>query len=262
MPPAAPHLALTILGSGTGVPSLSRSACSILVETAGKKILFDSGPGTMRRLLEAGTTIHELATICCSHFHPDHTAELAPLLFATKYPAGPGRRMPLTLIAGRGFADFLARLRGVYGGWIDIGAEMLTVVEMSTEEEGRRQFEGFELASAPMRHNPESLGFRLTGAGGRSIVYSGDTDTCEALVRLARGADILVCESAFPESGKVSGHLTPAEAGAIAAAAGVGRLVLTHFYPACEDADLEAECRKTYGGPLSLAHDLMEFKLD
>jgi ribonuclease BN (tRNA processing enzyme) len=257
-----PDIALTILGSGTGVPSLARSSCSILAETGGRKLLFDSGPGTMRRLLEAGTTIHELSHIFFSHFHPDHTAELAPLLFATKYPAGPGRPLPLTIVAGRGFKDFLARLNHVYGSWIEIGEEMLDVVEIDTQGEGRHRFAGFEVATAPMQHNPESLGFRLSGKGGRSIVYSGDTDTCEALVHLARGADILVCESAFPEDQKVRGHLTPGLAGDIAARAGVGRLVLTHFYPACEDADLEAECRKTYGGPLSLARDLMKFTLD
>jgi ribonuclease BN (tRNA processing enzyme) len=258
----APDIALTILGSGTGLPSLERSACSVLVETGGKKILIDSGPGTMRRLLEAGTRIFELSHVFYSHFHPDHTAELAPMLFATRYPAGPGRSEPLTLVAGRGFEDFLSRLRHLYGSWIDIGAGLLSVVEMDTGEAGRRGFGAFELATAPMRHNPESLGFRLTGKGGRSIVYSGDTDACEALVELSRGADILVCESAFPDSLRVGGHLTPGLAGEIAERAGVGRLVLTHFYPACEGADLEAECRKTYRGPLSLARDLMRFSLD
>ena len=261
MQPRTPDITLTILGSGTGVPSLARSSCSILAETGGRKLLFDSGPGTMRRLLEAGTTIFELSHIFYSHFHPDHTAELAPLLFATKYPAGPGRRDPLTMFAGRGFKDFLARLHLVYGSWIDIGEEMLDVVEIDTRQADRREFESFEVATAPMQHNPESLGFRLTGRGGRSIVYSGDTDTCEALVHLARGADILVCESAYPEDQRVRGHLTPGLAGDIAARAGVGRLVLTHFYPVCEQADLEAECRKTYGGPLNLAHDLMKFTL-
>ena len=59
---AAPTCA-TILGSGTCVPSLTRSACAVLVERDEEKLLFDAGPGTMHRLLESGVTIFELGTI-------------------------------------------------------------------------------------------------------------------------------------------------------------------------------------------------------
>ncbi|MGD9042692.1 MAG: MBL fold metallo-hydrolase, partial [Desulfobacterales bacterium] len=63
---------LTILGSGTCVPSLKRSSCSILMQIGASRLLFDSGPGTMRRLLEAKTTIFDITHIFYSHFHPDH----------------------------------------------------------------------------------------------------------------------------------------------------------------------------------------------
>ncbi|MFZ1200995.1 MAG: MBL fold metallo-hydrolase, partial [Desulfobacterales bacterium] len=80
------QMTVTILGSGTCVPSLKRSSCAVLVETGTSVVLLDSGAGTMRRLLETGRTIFELSHIFYSHFHPDHSGELAPLLFATKYP--------------------------------------------------------------------------------------------------------------------------------------------------------------------------------
>ena len=72
----APVSKITLLGSGTCVPSLSRSSCSILLETRGNRILFDAGAGTIRRLLEAGTTIFDISYIFLSHFHPDHSAEI------------------------------------------------------------------------------------------------------------------------------------------------------------------------------------------
>ncbi len=53
-------ITVTILGSGTCVPSLKRSSCSVLMQLGSTRLLFDSGPGTMRRLLEADTTIFEL----------------------------------------------------------------------------------------------------------------------------------------------------------------------------------------------------------
>ena len=80
------NMTVTILGSGTCVPSLDRSSCAVMVAVGGATLLLDSGAGTMRRLLETGKTIFDLSHIIYSHFHPDHTGELVPILFATKYP--------------------------------------------------------------------------------------------------------------------------------------------------------------------------------
>ena len=80
-------------------------------------------------------------------------------------------------------------------------------------------------------------------------------------MELVNGADVLVCESAFPDHLKVTGHLTPSLAGEIAEEAGVKKLVLTHFYPECDGADLIEQCRKTYQGPLVLAEDFMEIEV-
>lgn len=253
---------VTILGSGTCVPSLERSSCAALVETGGECILFDSGPGTMGRLLQAGIRIFDLSFVCYSHFHPDHSGELVPLLFSNKYPDGSLRRRPLTLVAGRGFEAFFSGLQNLYGRWIDLGPDLLQVEELDNRGPDRREFDNFTLTTAPVVHNPESLAYRVTGSDGKSIVYSGDTDYSENLIRLAQNADVLVCESALPDGMKVDGHLTPSLAGEIAARAGVRKLVLTHFYPECDGADIEAECRKTYAGPLLLATDLLRIKPD
>jgi len=93
------------------------------------------------------------------------------------------------------------------------------------------------------------------------VAYSGDTGPCEALAELARGADLFLCECSLPDGMTIEGHLTPSGAGAAAAAAGVRRLVLTHFYPECDAADIEAQCRRTWQGPLTLAEDLMKLRI-
>jgi ribonuclease BN (tRNA processing enzyme) len=109
-----------------------------------------------------------------------------------------------------------------------------------------------------MSHIEGSIGYRITGADGTSVAYSGDTDYSENAVALARGAGLFICESALPDAiMKVEGHLTPSLAGRIAAEAGVKKLLLTHFYPECESVDIEAQCRRNYKGPLILANDLM-----
>ena len=256
-----PAITVTILGSGTCVPSLSRSSCSVLMQTGASRLLFDSGPGTMRRLLEADTTIFDLTCIFYSHFHPDHTAELVPLLFATKYPDGGRRQKPLTIVGGRGFADFFAGLKAVYGSWIDLAPGLLEILELDNISGDSLRFEDFTVNTAPVEHNEESIAYRITSVGGNSIVYSGDTDYSENLIDLAKGADLLICESAMPDSMQAKGHLTPSLAGEIAARAGVGKLILTHFYPECDQVDVEQECRKTYSGPLMLAEDLLRINI-
>ena len=249
---------VTVLGSGTCVPSLERSSCAVLMQIGDRRLVFDAGPGTMRRLLEAGTDIHRIDYLCLSHFHPDHSAELVPLLFANKYPDPTRRRKPLTLVGGQGFRRFFDGLTSVYGHWIALAADRVAYVEMSREGAASvLTGDGFRIRSAPVAHNPESVAYRVETPSGVSVVYSGDTDYSANLVALARGADLLICESAVPDEQKVSGHLTPSLAGQMAAEASVGRLLLTHFYPACDGADLRAQCRRTYDGPLLLAEDLM-----
>ena len=255
------ELSVTILGSGTCVPSLKRSSCSILVKIRDKFLLFDSGAGTMRKLLENRVEIYDVSFIFYSHFHPDHTAELVPFLFANKYPDGSRRKIPLTFMAGRGFAKFYDNLKNVYGHWIELVPGLLNIVEFDNTGYDIREFGDFKVESLPVEHNPESIAFRITSSGGTSMVYSGDTDFSENLVTLSKDADLLICESALPDELKVKGHLTPSLAGEIADRANVRKLVLTHFYPECDQVDIEKQCRKTYSGPLLLAEDLMKIEL-
>ena len=255
------ELSVTILGSGTCVPSLKRSSCSVLLRTGDNILLFDSGAGTMRRLLEAGVEIFDVSFIFYSHFHPDHTSELVPFLFSNKYPDGSRRKKPLTLVAGKGFLKFYENLKLVYGHWIELDPDLLKIIELDNTHHDMRRFDDFKVESIPVEHNPESIAYRITGPDGQSVVYSGDTDFSENLVILSKDADLLICESALPDELKVKGHLTPSLAGEIAKRANVRKLVLTHFYPECDQADVKKECRKTYSGPLILAEDLMEIEI-
>ncbi len=255
------EIRVTILGSGTCVPSLKRSACSLLMETGGHKIVLDVGPGTMRRLLEANVEIFDVDFIFLSHFHPDHTGELVPFLFSNKYADGNRRQKALTLVGGKGLRNFFSALQRVYGQWIALEAGMMNIIELDNGTFDSYAFEGFSIESAPMAHNPESIAYRITMMDNRSVVYSGDTDYNENLARLALNADLLICESAFPELLKTEGHLTPSLAGKIAATARVRKLVLTHLYPECDEVDIKKECRQSYSGPIIIAEDLMKIEI-
>jgi len=253
-------MSVTILGSGTCVPSLKRSSCSVLVETGNAKILIDCGSGTIRRLLECGTEIYDISHILLSHFHPDHTGELVSFLFANKYPDVSKRKIPLSIIGGRGLSNFYAGLKEVFGNWIDLMPCVLNIIELDTKKNDIR-LEDAVLKYVPVEHNEESLAYKITGSKGCSVVYSGDTDFCDNLIKISCNADLLICESALPDELKVKGHLTPSAAGEIAAKAKVQKLLLTHFYPECDKVDIKAQCRITYSGELILAEDLMKIYL-
>jgi ribonuclease BN (tRNA processing enzyme) len=233
----------------------------VLIEHGQTKLVLDLGAGTMRRLLEAGVRISEVTQILISHLHPDHTGEFVSFLFATKYPENLRRRTPFRIVGAPGLRDFYERLKGAYGDWIVLEENLVEIVELSNAGPDRCYSGELEIVSLPMNHIPSSLGYRVTLPGGFAVAYSGDTDYCENLVSLAKGADLFICESALPDDQKVTGHLTPSLAGEIATRAGVKRLVLTHFYPECDDADIEGQCRKNYTGRLDLAQDLMSIDI-
>ena len=109
---------LTILGSGTGVPSLKRGSPGALIKEGAQFLLLDSGSGTLTRMLRAGVTYKEVDAVLYSHIHPDHVADLVPLIFACKYQEDP-REKDFLILGGRGFRDYFEGLKSVYGSWIE-----------------------------------------------------------------------------------------------------------------------------------------------
>lgn len=236
------------------MPSLERYPCSALVRFQEFTILVDLGPGIMGQLLKLGIDMDEIDAIFLSHFHLDHCAELAPFLFAVKYPEFT-RKKKLILFGGPGLRDWLAGVSRAFGHTIDLPKKYFECIELSGT--GQFNLAGMQVNHSPMAHKPESLGYRFLDETGFSLVYSGDTDVTENLVRLSENADILICESAMPDGMKVSGHLTPSLAGEMAEQAGVELLVLIHLYPACDTVDMAAQARKTFFGNVRVAQDLM-----
>ncbi len=247
---------LIVLGSGTGWPRRKRNASGYLLRVGDYWLLLDCGPGTLRRITEAGQDINYIDFIFLSHWHPDHVADLVPYFFATRYRLGFFRVDPIRLISAEGFRNFYRALREAFGHWIEPPEGLLEIYERPTDRMSLLTFPGLRLATSPARHNPESLALRVE-AEGKVLVYTGDTEYSPEIVELAQGADLLVCECSFPEENPVAGHLTPSRAGRMAAEAGVKRLLLTHFYPPCEDADLKGPVQKYYPGEILLAEDLM-----
>ena len=95
-------LALTLLGTGSPAPLIHRAGSSYLVELAGEKLLFDCGPGAVRRLLEFGVAPTAISGLFLTHLHYDHCVDYA-YFNLLRWDQGVGR-IPELAVLGSGSA--------------------------------------------------------------------------------------------------------------------------------------------------------------
>jgi ribonuclease BN (tRNA processing enzyme) len=248
---------ITVVGSGTVVPRLQRRQSCVVVETGEETLVFDLGSGAVRGMLQAGLDPFSVDRIFFTHFHPDHTVDVVPLLFSIKYGAEEERTRPLYLTGPEPFLGLWTSLTDAWGEFM-VGDYPTRVSELPHECPSPLDLPGCRLSWAPAEHRPESIAYRLEAEGG-AFVYTGDTEYSEPVVELARGARTLLIECSFPDGNPAPGHLTPSSAARIASKAGVERVVLTHIYPAADELDLPALVSRGYDGEVLVAEDGFSF---
>ncbi len=248
---------VTILGSGTAVPSLQRNSSGVLIQDNEVNTLVDFGYGNLKQLLNLGITYHDIDRIFFTHNHPDHMCDLIPFLFGTRYQLDP-RKKDLQIIAGPGFQDFFDKLMQAFKHWLKPTEYKLNILEV---DEGVFEFGTMEVQAAKVKHIAMSRGYRFINNEGKSVALSGDTDYCEGMIELGKGTDLMILECAWPDEEKTEGHLGPTLAGKLAAEAGCKKLCLTHFYPPCDLENIRKTVQDIYQGELVLARDLMQFEL-
>lgn len=246
---------VTILGSGTAVPSFQRFPAGYLVEADGSALAVDLGPGVLRRLAQVGCGIERLDAVILTHYHTDHCADVAALLFALRNPRYAGKK--LTIAGAPGLRSLIADLTRAWP-WLEPRGCTVELVEV---EPGVMEIAGFEVVAVPVVHTAQSLAYRVGDGFGAMAAFSGDADVCDGLVEVARDVDLFVCEAAYPDELRQVGHLTPKLAAQHAAAAECGVLCLTHFYPECQGVDLVGQAAAAFSGTIVLAEDLMQFPL-
>jgi ribonuclease BN (tRNA processing enzyme) len=213
---------LTVVGCCGSGPGPESPASSYLVEHDGYRLLLDIGNGSFGAL-QAMADPDSIDAVFLSHLHADHCLDVAPFVVWHRYSGrSSGRCIPLYAPVG---AE--RRLALAY----DIHGDALTdVFDFVPVGPGELTIGPFAVELARTAHPVECYAIRLT-AGGRSLVYTGDTGPCDGVVQLARGADVLLAEAAHPDRDPRQPpalHLTGRQAGEHAAAAAVGRLLVTH----------------------------------
>ena len=246
------------------MPSGERGSPSYWFEHGDVRLLMDCGAGTIHRLARFGLPWPTITHVAITHYHNDHIGELPALVYAMLYGQLPPRSAPLMLFGPEGMKEKVARLAAAHGDWLAKPDFPMEVVELRPGVE-------YPLTSPPAArtshlsvcrtpHTDESLAFSLTTPDGR-LVYTGDTGPSDALGDWARGCDLLVAECSLPDDMALDIHLTPRQAGALAARAGAKRLVLTHLYPPVEAVDIAAQVAEAYRGDVVIARDGQRFEV-
>lgn len=245
---------LTVVGCAGSFPGPDSAASCYLVEVEefGRtwRIVLDLGSGSLgplQRYLDP----HEIDAVVISHLHPDHFMDLCGLFVNRRYhPAGSAS----SRLRVYGPAHTSDRLLQAYGP--DAVDELPTVYDVHPLTDGGTFSVGpVNITTRLVDHPVTAFGMRIEHAG-TVIAYSGDTDACDALLDLARDADLLLAEASFQEGRDDHArgiHLTGRRAGEAARDAGAHRLVLTHLpvWTAPEAAVAEAE--QAYPGPVESA---------
>jgi ribonuclease BN (tRNA processing enzyme) len=187
--------------------------------------------------------------VLLSHLHADHCLDVPGLLVWRRYHPKPATERALMY----GPANTWARLGAASspeGGEIDDFTDTFEIrnwVDNQPEPIG-----SITVLPRLVCHPTESFGMRFTDPSGATLVYSGDSGACDALVELARDADVFLCEASWTHGPNRPPHLhlSGTEAGQAAAAAGVGELLLTHIPPWTSREDIISEAKAEFDGPV------------
>jgi ribonuclease BN (tRNA processing enzyme) len=243
---------LVVLGSGTCTPG-PRASSGYWVEAGPARLRLDCGAGTVHAMGRFGVDWEALTHQFVSHFHIDHCAELPALLFALKYARRAPRTAPLALVGPAGLAGLVERLAAALDPRIVQQEFPVSIVELAPA--GAIDLgDGATLRVAKTPHTTESLCVRIEHRG-RSLGYTGDTAPSDEVADFFAGVDALVCEVSFLDHDRNTPHLTAPQAAALAARAGVGKLVATHCYFDPEAERLGDLLARGFGGEILVARD-------
>jgi len=284
---------ITLLGTGTPAPSLTRQSSGYLIEVGGDVVVMDHGPGTEHRLLESGHKPTDVTHVFLSHMHYDHIMDY-PRLVLQRWDMGAGKLPELDVYGPQPLRRITDRLLGPDGAFgldiesrvshqasLDVYTSRGGVLPRAKPAPNIREvtagdvIEGKEwkvTVGAASHFEPilECLGYRLESEAG-TLVYSGDSGGVpDSMVELARDCDVLIhmCHFATgmeptPAYREASGsHMDVAE---VAKRAGAKSVVLSHMIPMLDPPGvmekLLAEMRTVYDGDIIVGRDLMQVPL-
>lgn len=295
----APQNRFITLGTAGGpVASAERSQPANALVVNENLYLVDAGDGVAGQLSKAGFLLQDVDGLFISHNHFDHTGGVLAVL-GLRAQVNTTNTLEVYGPPGtRTFIDGLLKsmdpaMKAAYGMPGPPWQANIEVIELS--HGATVELEGLAVMVAENSHflipedsdlpeKAKSLSFRFD-LENRSIVYTGDTGPSEAVVELAKDADLLVIEmmdidavladvrNVFPNMPQHqfdglewhlrAHHLLPQQVAEIAVNAGVSQVVVTHMAPSITDDEMAGhykdEITRTFDGQIVIANDLDSF---
>lgn len=270
---------VTLLGTGTPIPSIDRFGPSTLVEVGHQKLLFDVGRGATIRLTQAGVPLRDINAVFLTHLHSDHVNGLSDLWLTGWLPAAFGRRTTAFRIYGpSGTQEMMSYLGRAHQADIRIRmadehdpASGIAIDATDVAEGVLYERDGVRVTTFDVDHGElikPALGYRVDFRG-RSVVLSGDTRLSTNLIAHAKGADVIIHEvmavtdDTLRESDVMrvimAHHISPEQAGRVFAEASPRLAVYSHVIlgAGVSKDDLIRRTRTTYAGAIEVGSDLM-----
>jgi ribonuclease BN (tRNA processing enzyme) len=246
---------LTVLGGSAASPNSGMGCAGLLVQTARARLVLDLGPGTLQEL-RRHTDFRTLDAVVVSHMHVDHVLDLLALRHALAYNPLPAPS-PVPIWLPPGGAELLAQATAPFDACDEPG-RFATTVNIAEYDPARPLTIGdVMLTFAPAVHDIPAWAIRVQAPAGRALGYTGDTGPAAALAGFFTGSHVLVAEATLLEPGARPAHergsSTAAEAGALAAAAGVEILILTHMWEELGLAAYRAQAEAVFPGRIEMA---------
>jgi ribonuclease BN (tRNA processing enzyme) len=236
---------LTVLGGCGAWPEAGQACSGFLLEHDGFRLILDLGYATVPRLLEHAAP-GQVDAVFISHGHPDHCADLNPLLRARVLRDDPAAALPVYALPGALDAVLALDRPGMLAGALEL-------TELSPG--GRLEIGPFRAETRLLPHSVPNAGLRLV-AGETVLAYTGDCGPSPLVGELAREADLLLAEASYidqvPEDSRRS-LSSASEAGRRATQAGASRLLLTHLLPGTDHAAARDAAGNHYGGHVGVA---------
>jgi ribonuclease BN (tRNA processing enzyme) len=213
---------ITLLGTGSALPSSTRLQTGAIVERGGDTLLVDCGSGITHRLAQSAIDYREVDTVLLTHTHLDHVADLPTLAKARLLDC----HEAFTVVGPQGTRDVCDALFAV-----DELADRLnlTLRELPT---GTDPFaiDEFAIERALTDHSKPGYAYRFD----ERVTIAGDTAPTDLVCSLADGSAVLVHECAYPDKTESPGHSTHTALGKLLADVDVDRILLTHLFPETE----------------------------
>jgi len=244
---------LRIIGRSSPYAGPGEAAIGYVVEDADCHVLLDCGSGVTAKYLER-YSLADLKAVIISHLHPDHAADLFPLGFAVLHALMLGlRKEPVPLYLPPGGVDAFNTVLDCFGNLQRHYSQAFTYREYKADDQVA--VGDWKVRFDRVYHGANCHGVIIEGSRGQRLGYTADTKMGPELERLFHGVDLLLCEATSDagEHAQNTSHLTPEEAGQLAAAAGVGHLVLTHFLPGTDGEAKRRRAAQYFSGKVSAA---------